>query len=174
MTTAGSKCPECDYMVWRQALPAKDCAALVASHRQDLRRIRRAVTDAWDAPPRYRDAPDPLSPDEPLWVGLADLMLPDLFGLALAERMPLPFDPASLVGWVGQYSRGAFLAPHVDDWLHFAFNVLLNDDFTGGEFVANGEVVPLGVGDLVGVGPGCVHEVRPVRLGERYVLGCGA
>ena len=165
-----------DYTVWWQALPEEDCAALVEEHHEDLRRIRQDVDDAWDRPPPHRDAPDPhFRLDGPLWVELADLMIPDLWGLALAERMGLEFGPASLDGMVGQYVRGSFLGPHVDDArLHFNFIVLLNDDFTGGEFVANGQVVPLGVGDLVGIGPGCVHEVRPVTSGERYVLGCGS
>ena len=72
-----------------------------------------------------------------------------------------------------KYIKGDFMSLHNDgDYAHASLsgNMLLNDNFEGGEFVLNGSVVQSAIGNIFTFGRFVEHEVKVVKSGIRYSI----
>ena len=77
------------------------------------------------------------------------------------------------------YEKDDFFGLHKDDYLDtkdrtvFTGGYLLNDDYTGGEFMISGEQLKTEVGELFMFDRKHEHEIKPLKNGMRYTLHFG-
>lgn len=77
------------------------------------------------------------------------------------------------------YKEGDFFGLHKDDYLDtkdrtlFTGGYLLNDDYTGGEFMIGGEQLKAEVGELFMFDRKYEHEIKSLKSGMRYTLHFG-
>ena len=48
--------------------------------------------------------------------------------------------------------------------------ILLNNDYTGGEFIIEGTPLDIPIGEVFTFGRNDLHEVKPIKSGVRYSL----
>jgi len=77
------------------------------------------------------------------------------------------------------YEKGDFFGLHKDDYLEtkdrmvFTGGYLLNDDYTGGEFMISDKKLEAAVGELFMFDRKYEHEIKPLKSGMRYALHFG-
>lgn len=54
----------------------------------------------------------------------------------------------------------------------YSINILLNDDFGGGNFILNNKTIDLKVGYPIHYKSNIMHQVTEITSGERYTLSC--
>ena len=75
-------------------------------------------------------------------------------------------DNAEIIKWL----NGGFMKPHYDEGDEFAAIVYLNNDYSGGELVLDGNIIKPDLGELIIFNNGKIlHSVNKV-VGERYTL----